>query len=110
MLIPSVYNGVAKCNLGSRNNLAWQIRSEKFCKLYKKIKSKPTIYLYCLFWGNFAFHAVSCLLGFLPEPSNTVIILKHKLRVVMPWLFNVLTKTGLVAFIPARRHAGIQNS
>jgi len=38
--IPS---GVVKFNFGSRNKLARQIRYKRFCKLYKKIRSRPAM-------------------------------------------------------------------
>jgi len=34
--------------LGSRNTLAWQIRYRSFCKLYKKIQSRPAVNLFLL--------------------------------------------------------------
>ena len=59
--------------LGSQNKLVWQIRYKNFCKLYKKFKSlnKSAVNLFLLhFWSNAVLHAVSCLLGCLPEISN----------------------------------------
>ena len=35
--------GVVKFNFGSRNKLARQIRYKRFCKLYKKIRSRPAM-------------------------------------------------------------------
>jgi len=36
-------SGIAKWILGSRNQLAWQIRYSNFCKIYKKIGSRPAV-------------------------------------------------------------------
>jgi len=66
--------GFSNCgspHLGSRsvilrswNKLTWQTSYKRFCKLYKKIESRPAVNLSLLhFRGNTAFHAVSCLLG-----------------------------------------------
>jgi len=35
--------------LGLRNQLAWQIRYNNFCKIYKKIESRPAVNLYLRF-------------------------------------------------------------
>jgi len=40
--------GVAKCNFGARNKLAWQIRYKRFCKMGKIIKKRPAVNLLLL--------------------------------------------------------------
>jgi len=76
-------------------------------KNLQKIKSRPAVKLFLLhFRGNSAFHAVSCLLGCLPELSNdnnqpsttSYALLCHD-------RFIALTNINLVAFISTWRHA-----
>ena len=58
---------------GFQNQLAWQIRCNNFCKISKKIESRPAVNLFLMnfyFRGNILLYAVSCLLWFLPELAN----------------------------------------
>ena len=56
--------------LRSQNQLAWQLRYNNFCKIYKKIESRPAVNLFLLhfyFRRDIVLYAVSCLLWFLPD-------------------------------------------
>ena len=56
----------------SRPETNWLDKSDnKFCTLYKKIKTRAAVNIFLLyFYGNAVLHAVSCLIGCLPELSD----------------------------------------
>jgi len=61
------------------------------------------------FRGNVVVHAVSCLLGCLPELStdNNNQLSTTSYALSRRDFFNVLTNIGLIALIPTRRHASV---
>ena len=74
--------------LGSRNQLAWQIRHNNFCKFYKKI----------------VLYAVSCLLWCLPELSNDD---KKQAQVMHCYTMIALTYWPILTLLHSFRHEGM---
>jgi len=93
--------------LGSRNQLSWHIRYNKFCKIYKKLESRPVVNLFLLhfFRGKIVFYAANCFPWCLPELSNDNKNQEH--QVMRCYTMIVLTYWPILTLLHSFRHEGM---